>query len=232
MSPPNFGAPLPPPLHAAPAIPSGLPAGAIIAFAGEVGALGAQLASYVLDIERWGWMLCDGRQLRIAQYPELFAALGFRYVQSGESTDLPSDPSAAATASFRIPDYRGYFLRGVDPEGAIDPDTSLRTSTSKATSNEVGSLQQHALQNHEHYFQQVSQATGGSGPPVAGVPTTDALTVKDPQPQDNASTFFTSKNETRPKNISVHYLIRISNGMGAFAAATLPPWLPLPGDRR
>jgi hypothetical protein len=25
---------------------------------------------YVLDIERWGWMACDGRQLRIAMYPE------------------------------------------------------------------------------------------------------------------------------------------------------------------
>lgn len=209
---PIFGPPLPPALHAAPTIPAGLPAGSLIAFAGEVGVLGAQLASYVVDIERWGWMLCDGRQLRISQYPELFAALGFRYARSGESTDLPTEPAAAAAASFRIPDYRGYFLRGVDPEGQVDPDTSLRTLMNQESSNEVGSLQQHALQNHEHYFQQVSQATGGSGPPVAGVPAANALTIQDPQPQDNASTFFTSKNETRPKNISVHYLIRISNG--------------------
>lgn len=226
----SFGHPLPPGL---PAAPFGLPAGCVIAFAGEVSAIGAPLAPYLLDLERWGWMVCDGRQLAISQYPELFAVLGFRYVHDGESTDLPTDPQAAAAARFRVPDYRGYFLRGV---GGVDPDAGSRTSSSGATSAEVGSIQQHALQNHAHLYPQVSNATGGSGPAVAGVPTPgnhDGTTVEDPQPQGNAGELFLSKHETRPKNVSVHYLVRITNGLHGLDAAQLPALGPrLPGASR
>lgn len=232
----SFGLPLPPGL---PAAPFGLPAGCVIAFAGEVSAIGAPLAPYLLDIERWGWMVCDGRQLPISHYPELFAVLGFRYVLQGESTDLPTDPKAAAAAKFRIPDYRGTFLRGVNgsrSDGNGDPDAGLRTSSSGASSAEAGSMQQHALQNHEHFFPQVSSATGGSGPAVAGVPTPgnhNGKTVEDPQPQDNAGEFFLSKHETRPKNVSVHYLVRTTNGLYGLDAAQFPALGPrLPGASR
>lgn len=212
-----LGLPLPPgglPPVAAPI----LPAGCVIAFAGEVG---SPAATYVSDLERWGWMICDGRALVICQYPELFAALGFRYALPGDSTALPTDPSAAATATFRLPDYRGMFLRGVngaDGKGGVDPDTGARTSPAGAASSEVGSRQQHALQNHEHTFLQVTQATGGTGPAVAGLATQKALTLDAPQPDGNASEFFTSVHETRPKNTYVYYLIRTGNGLGGVAS--------------
>lgn len=223
-----FGLPLPP--GGLPAAPLGLPAGCVVAFAGEIG---AQPGPYVLDIERWGWMVCDGRQLIVAMYPELFAVLGFRYVLEDEPTTLPDDPQQAAETMFRIPDYRGYFLRGVNGSGGADPDTGDRKSPSQAASSEVGSIQQHALQDHEHFFQQVSQATGGAGPPVAGLPTTQAETVNAPQPQDNADVFFTSKNETRPMNIYIYYIIRYTSGPHGLGAPHLPPMgPPLPGVGR
>jgi Phage Tail Collar Domain len=233
----SFGLPLPPGL---PAAPLGLPAGCVIAFAGEVSAIGAPPAPYVLDLERWGWMVCDGRQLPISQYPELFAVLGFRYVHEGEPTDLPTDPTAAAAAKFRVPDYRGTFLRGANGygggSGGVDPDPDRRTSPSGAASAEVGSIQQHALQNHEHFYPQVSSATGGSGPAVAGMPTPGnqgGETVGDPQPQDNASELFLSKHETRPKNVYVYYLVRTTNGLAGLGAAQLPALGPrLPGGSR
>lgn len=223
----SLGLPLPPGL---PAAPLGLPAGCVVAFAGEIGAQ----ADYVIDIERWGWMVCDGRQLSIAMYPELFAVLGFRYVHQGEPTTLPDDPQQAAKAMFRIPDYRGYFLRGVNGTGGVDPDTGIRKSPSQADSSEVGSIQQHALQNHEHLFPQVSQATGGAGPPpAAGVPTEQGETVDAPQPQDNEDVFFTSSGETRPKNMYVYYIIRYTNGLAGLGATHLPPLGPrLPGGAR
>jgi Phage Tail Collar Domain len=231
----SFGLPLPPGL---PAAPLGLPAGCVIAFAGEVSAIGAPLAPHVVDIERWGWMVCDGRQLAISQYPELFAVLGFRYVLKGDATDLPTDPKAAAAARFRIPDYRGTFLRGVNgsrDDGHGDPDAATRTSPSEVTSAEVGSMQRHALQNHQHFFPQVSSATGGSGPAVAGMPTPGSKgeTIDDPQPQDDAGELFLSKHETRPKNLYVHYLIRTTNGASGLDGAQLPALGPrLPGSPR
>jgi microcystin-dependent protein len=222
-----LGIPVPPGL---PAAPLGLPAGCIIAFAGEIG---APATPYVMDLEPWGWMVCDGRQLAIAQYPELFAVLGFRYLRAGESTALPTDPQQAAAAMFRIPDYRGTFLRAVNGSGGIDPDADQRTSPAGAASSEVGSVQQHALQNHEHFFPQVSQASGGAGGPVAGAPTEQGETVQAPQPADNAAVFFASKNETRPKNTYVYYLIRYSNGLHGLGAPQLPAMGPrLPGGLR
>jgi microcystin-dependent protein len=197
-----------------------LPAGCVVAFAGEIS---GSPAPYVIDIERWGWMVCDGRQLRIAMYPELFAVLGFRYVHRGEPTTLPDDPQQAAAAAFRIPDYRGYFLRGVNGGGGVDPDLDSRVSPSGATSSEVGSLQQHALQDHAHRFRQVSQATGGTGEPVAGVPDQQDETVQAPQPRDNASVFFVSTDETRPKNMYVYYIVRYTNGLHGLGAPAVPP---------
>lgn len=213
----SSGIPWPPGLPATPLV---VPAGCVVAFAGEIS---SSTAPYVLDIERWGWMVCDGRQLRIAMYPELFAVLGFRYVLRGEPTTLPEDPAQAAAAAFRIPDYRGYFLRGVNGAAGVDPDPDARTSPSGAASSEVGSLQQHALQDHAHLFHQVSQATGGAGEPVAGTPGPLDQTVQPPQPRDNASVFQVSAKETRPKNMYVHYIIRYTNGLHTVGAPPLPP---------
>jgi microcystin-dependent protein len=42
-----------------------------------------------VQIEAWGWMLCDGRLLEVEQYPELFAALGYLYGGSDNSFKIP-----------------------------------------------------------------------------------------------------------------------------------------------
>jgi microcystin-dependent protein len=209
----SFGIPLPPGL---PAAPLGLPAGSVVAFAGEIG---ADVGPHVIDIERWGWMVCDGRQLQIAMYPELFAVLGFRYVHQGDPQDM-----------FRIPDYRGYFLRGVSGDSVADPDARIRVSPSQVKSSEVGSIQQHALQNHEHFFQQVSHPTGGTGPAVAGLATEQGKTtgLQFPDGEDHSSPY-----ETRPKNMYIYYIIRYTNGLYGLGAPHLPPMgPPLPGGAR
>jgi hypothetical protein len=58
--------------------------GAVVAFAGQLGGPIPSKASppaplttsphETVQIEAWGWMLCDGRSLDVEQYPELFAA--------------------------------------------------------------------------------------------------------------------------------------------------------------
>jgi microcystin-dependent protein len=73
----------------------GPPVGAILPYAGNT--------------EPEGWLFCDGQSVSTATYPELFAALGYRYGGSGSSFSLPNlqdryvigaaDMSAALTNS-------------------------------------------------------------------------------------------------------------------------------------
>ncbi len=83
-------------------------------------------------------MLCDGRPLSIYLYPELFAALGYVYGGGGDT--------------FIIPDYRGYFWRGVDAGAHVDPDLDKRTAPGSGLPDGVGSKQLFALQDHEHQY--------------------------------------------------------------------------------
>ena len=74
-------------------------------------------------LEAQGWMLCDGRKLKVSAYPELFAALGYLY--GGASDD------------FCIPDYRGLFLRGNDAGSGMDPDAALRMAPTGSVAVEL-----------------------------------------------------------------------------------------------
>ena len=64
------------------------PVGAVIAYAGGTD----------VTVEAQGWMLCDGRTLEPALYPELFVGLGYRYGGSAEHFQLPDYRSGSALA--------------------------------------------------------------------------------------------------------------------------------------
>jgi microcystin-dependent protein len=53
-----------------------------------------------------GWLLCDGREYSIAEYPPLFAALGTLYGGDGQST-------------FAVPDYTGRTLFGATAQKPV-----------------------------------------------------------------------------------------------------------------
>lgn len=72
-----------------------------------------------------GWMICDGRELKLSDYPELFSAIGNTFGGNGESL-------------FRIPDLRGRFVRGWSKDGCIDEKRKF------------GSFQGDAIQGHSH----------------------------------------------------------------------------------
>ncbi|GLS37252.1 hypothetical protein GCM10010869_28450 [Mesorhizobium tianshanense] len=137
-------------------------------------------------------MLCDGRYLNAAAYPELYAILGRLY---GERIS-GGDPE------FRIPDYRGLFLRGLDAGAGMDPDADQRIDpTGNHVANVVGSLQCDAMQDHTHSYDVIqpagiSQQGNAAGTSVSSKPTSS--------PEAPARTTA----ETRPKNIAVNYIIR------------------------
>jgi hypothetical protein len=82
------------------------PVGGVVAYAGAID------QDHAL---RGSWMVCDGRPLSKTDYPELFAAIGTNY---GAGTD--SSGAKVAQRDFNLPNYQGYFLRGVDPTKSID----------------------------------------------------------------------------------------------------------------
>lgn len=119
-----------------------------------------------------GWLACDGSTFNQTQYPELYAALG---------------------NSNTLPNLAGYFLRGLDTSGNIDPDGKGRT---------VLSTQADAFAQHTHDVKETpwfwKEAVEG-GNYIVGTNTTNGLHT-----QVSAAT---GGAETRPKNAAVIYLI-------------------------
>ena len=176
----------------------GVPVGAVSAYAGP---LAPEQGAAVVPIEAWGWMLCDGRTLSAADYPELFAVLGTLY--------------GGSDGTFCIPDYRGTFLRGTDHGSGNDPDAPVRMAARGGTTLGVGSSQASALQDHGHRYEAVVGQSGGEpgaapGGPTQQNPETSGGPVSGPNAQRPVRT---SQHETRPANIAVNYIIKYTSSM-------------------
>lgn len=115
------------------------PIGTIAAFGGSV------------DTIPRHWLLCDGRSLRMQDFPLLSAVIGI----SWGTGDAPPD-------TFRLPDLRGMFLRGVDGGTGRDPDVASRSAAGPGghIQGEVGSIQLDAFGSHAHV---VNDPTHGHG---------------------------------------------------------------------
>lgn len=138
-----------------------------------------------------GYLLCDGTAYSRTTYPALFTILGTLYGVGDGST------------TFNIPDYRGYFLRGLDNGRGID------------TGRTMGTIQADALGTHTHTITDdghthdvtASKQTGTSlgGPNNnTGTNFTFATTSSTTGIIINA----TGDVETRPKNISINFVIK------------------------
>ncbi len=182
---------------------SAIPIGMVTPFAGEV------LPE--------GWQYARGGLFNKNDYPDAFKILGFSFGGSGDQ--------------FRVPDMRGRFARGWDPEGDTDKDYGDRYNLYSGgnTGNKVGSYQDDAMQEHGHegdnqatsYVLNLSSANttigeGGGAPGITYLTTDTSLTSTD----ENISVCEivkcngaglpsprTSEQETRPKNIAMNFII-------------------------
>jgi microcystin-dependent protein len=80
-----------------------LPVGSVLVYAGSETNLQALQ----------GWLPCDGRLLSSSDYKELFAAIGIANGGDG-------------AGGFYLPNYQGYFIRGVSGASGHDPNALLR----------------------------------------------------------------------------------------------------------
>lgn len=180
-----------------------MPVGAVIAFAGNAGgAVSASPPMPSFNVESMGWMVCDGRLLRCDWYPQLYAVLGNLYGSSEQH--------------FRLPDYQGYFLRGLDSLGGPDAGTRTDPDGGPGHNQGIGSRQQDALQMHEHIYNSApAPAAPSSSGSAAGAPAGKPALTQD-GPTDNLlppGGVRVSATETRPKNIYVSYLIKFTYGL-------------------
>ena len=129
-----------------------------------------------------GYLECDGSTVGQGTYANLFAVIGSTYNIGGEG---PSD--------FRLPDLRGYFIRG------------FGTNSDGTASAPFGVKQADAFQGHRHTSFVLSGAAAfGTGTPAAFVsPSTTGDSVT-----DGTNGTPRTAAETRPRNIAMRYLIK------------------------
>jgi microcystin-dependent protein len=129
-----------------------------------------------------GYLECDGSTINQGVYANLFATIGTTYNIGGEG---PTD--------FRLPDLRGYFIRGFG--------TNVDTTASAA----LGAKQADAFQGHRHTSFTLSGAAAFGTPTPAAF--TSAANTGDPV-TDGVNGTPRTASETRPRNIAMRYLIK------------------------
>ncbi len=139
-----------------------------------------------------GWLICDGSAISRSTYAGLFATIGIAH------------GAGNGTTTFQLPDYRGRFLRGADGGSGRDSGAASRTAMAGGgnTGDMVGSVQNDSLRNHSLSIGSSSQSNIASGGPYSAISGLNGNTGDVPQESPGAAT------ETRPKNASVHYIIK------------------------
>ena len=144
-----------------------IPSGAIMAFA--------------MNKAPSGWRRCNGDLVSRTEYPELFAAIGEIY-GAGDGVN-----------TFKLPDFRGMFLRGHDSQRGVDNGRTF------------ASMQEDAFKAHTHKIIDNSNTTDG-GDKINSFDTNNDTS----QTNDfYVETTSTGDVETRPKNYAILYCIKI-----------------------
>lgn len=156
---------------------------------------------YPGDTAPTGYLLCDGSLLDRTTYADLFAVVGTKH----GTTD---------GTNFRLPDYRGRFLRGTANGQTTDPDRASRTAmnTGGNTGDNVGSVQGDTMQGHWHQKNAVdytSQSGSGTGGITAVNPQEGpAITIANGAISDGVNGTPRLSSENRPVNANVNYIIK------------------------
>lgn len=169
------------------------PVGCVLPYAGLLG--GSQL-------KKLGWAICDGSSLPRGEYGALYSAI----------EAISSDDSG----SFKLPDFRGLFLRGADPGGAIDPDSSARRSATGEENCESGKAALASIQGFATAAPVTSfVATVAEGPSADTTHNSYGKGTNADMLLPGPSTFGSTGGgdaETRPVNAYVRFIIQMVGG--------------------
>lgn len=170
-----------------------IPAGTVMAFAGDASKIPA------------GWLLCDGSVVSRDTYASLYEAIEVAWGHGDNAT------------TFNLPDMRGVFLRGVSGNSNKDADANSRTLLKEGgnTGNNVGSFQGDAIRNITGNLGAHGRGTAFTS--VTGIFTRSGNgTASEYGSSDkgsnsiniDASRQVPTGADNRPQNVSVNYIIK------------------------
>ncbi len=127
----------------------------------------AKLQSAPLGIvETWagktvppGYELCEGQQLKITDYPDLYKALGSTFNNSYSATGARYSTSAGY---FRMPDLRGRFIVGHNPSDA-DYNSYGKAGGEKQHTLTIKEMPSHSHQVKDYFFSEAYDEAGRDG---------------------------------------------------------------------
>ena len=172
------------------------------------------------------YLPCDGRIVAMASFPDLHSVIGNQY-NSGTLAD--------GTTTFALPDFRGYFLRGIAADDTVDKDgvRAVGSIQEDSTAQSKNTINIKEDGDHSHTIKTASYTysnthTAGSYPsgggsyqqPYAGA---DAPIVNDGSHHHPITGF---DEETRPKNVAVNWVIRVYPINGGATGSVGPQGLP------
>ena len=151
---------------------------------------------YPTDAVPEDYLECNGQTVLRDAYPELFGVIGVTYG--------PGD----SVSTFRLPDYRGQFLRGWNHGSSVDTDCDARTNRGDGTTGDaVGTRQDDEFGSHSHNFKQ-SASVNEQFWPVESDRIPMGVTARIGSRTASGVIYNSGGSETRPKNIAVMYIIR------------------------
>ncbi|MFO6418987.1 phage tail protein [Hylemonella sp. W303a] len=156
----------------------GVPVGAVMSFAGSTCPS--------------GWLSAAGSEVNRATYPDLFSYIGTTYGAGNGST------------TFRLPELRGEFVRGLDNGRGVDSGRALGTSQLDALQNITGSVAPLTV---------TGSWVSSSGAFSASISSTARLDYDNGAYSASTVDFDASRiartaAETRPRNIALLYCIK------------------------
>jgi microcystin-dependent protein len=93
-----------------------------------------------------GWLICDGREIQIQVYQELFSIIQYNFKDASQLVN-------SLATHFALPDFRGRFLLGADTMGGVPAQTTQNVAASFVggkAGTESKTIKKNNLPAHEH----------------------------------------------------------------------------------
>ncbi|WP_375658731.1 phage tail protein [Bartonella sp. MR30HLJHH] len=145
------------------------------------------------------WLLCDGATYERKDYPQLFKAIGDKWGKNSDTT-------------FKVPDFRGMFLRGFDNGRGLDRSRKFADIQQDCLKSHTHACSVESAGQHAHNFQYAGVGWSandiGRRNPNYHYQTLTGITEPSGMHTHKITLSSTGEAETRPVNATVVYAIK------------------------
>lgn len=165
-----------------------------------------------------GWAVADGTAINQADYPDLYANIGTTWDQK-RNQSTGSNYSAPSAGTFRIPDLRGVFQRGVGTSSGYDATTLGTTQDDATAKNGLTATSANTDLSHTHNFYPINRdvsasVTNNGNAYVSDNSKSNSQATSGASISMNHSHTITVGNgdtETRPVNTGLYAIVKLWN---------------------